>query len=154
MNDLVAQAVEKFKSHKAVIGLIGLGYAGLPLCCCFAEAGFETIGFDVDPAKIKAIEAGHSYIEHIPASRIQSIVGSGKLKATTSFDQLARCDVAIICVPTPLGEGKSPDLRHIVDTTEQIKQRLHRGQLVVLESTTYPGTTDEVVRGILDETGM
>jgi UDP-N-acetyl-D-glucosamine dehydrogenase len=154
MNELAAGAIEKFKSHKAVIGLIGLGYAGLPLCCCFAEAGFETIGFDLDPIKIKALEAGQSYIEHIPAARIQSVVSSGALKATTSFDQLARCDVAIICVPTPLGEGKSPDLRHIVDTTREIKQRLHRGQLVVLESTTYPGTTDELVRGILDETGL
>ena len=154
MNDLAARAVETFRSHKAVIGLIGLGYAGLPLCCCFAEAGFETIGFDVDPAKVKVLAAGNSYIEQIPAARVRSIVESGALKTTSSFEQLARCDAAIICVPTPLGEGKSPELRHIVNTTREIKQRLHPGQLVVLESTTYPGTTDEVIRGILDETGL
>lgn len=154
MNERAARAVANFRNHKAVVGLIGLGYAGLPLSCCFAEAGFETIGFDIDPVKIAALKAGKSYIGHIPASRIQSIVSRGILKPNSSFDELERCDTAIICVPTPLGEGKSPDLRHIVDTTREIKRWLHRGQLVVLESTTYPGTTEEVVGGILAETGL
>jgi UDP-N-acetyl-D-glucosamine dehydrogenase len=154
MNELTVRAVERFENRTAVIGLIGLGYAGLPLACCFAEAGFRTIGFDNDPVKVKALNAGQSYIQHIPASRTGKLIADGRLKATTSFDDLALCDAAIICVPTPLAEGKAPELRYVTVTTEEIRQRLHRGQLVVLESTTYPGTTDEVVRGILDETGL
>src|SRR5438477_10867422 len=111
MNELTARAIEKFETRKAVIGLIGLGYAGLQLACCFAEAGFRTIGFDNDPAKVTALNAGESYIGHIPASRISKLIAEGRLKATTSFEDLSFCDAAIICVPTPLAEGKAPELR-------------------------------------------
>src|SRR5438445_167431 len=143
--NLAQEAIRKISDRRAVIGVIGLGYAGLPLLCTFAEAGFHTIGFDIDGAKIEQLRAGRSYIAHIPAERLGRMVSAGKLEATADFDLLRNCDAAIICVPTPLGEGRSPDLRFVVDTAKEIAKRLHPGQLVVLESTTYPGTTDEVL---------
>jgi UDP-N-acetyl-D-glucosamine dehydrogenase len=154
MNELAAVAVEKFRSHRARIGVLGLGYAGLPLACCFAEAGFTTYGFDIDPAKVRELRAGRSYIGHISPLRVEALVGTGKLVPTCDFSQLAACDAAIICVPTPLGEGRVPDLSYVTDTARRVAEQLHRGQLVVLESTTYPGTTDEVLRMIFGEHGM
>jgi len=150
----VSKAVEKFKNHTARIGLIGLGYAGLPLALTFAEREFAVCGFDIDPAKTTALEAGKSYIPHIPEERIQKVVEAGRLRATSDFSELSKCDTAIICVPTPLGEGNSPDLSYVVNTAREVQKYLHRGQLVVLESTTYPGTTDEILLAIFNETGL
>jgi UDP-N-acetyl-D-glucosamine dehydrogenase len=150
----ISETIAKFKNHRARIGLIGLGYAGLPLALSFAESGFSVCGFDIDSAKTNSLAAGKSYISHIPAERIGNLVSGGRLVATSDFSELSRCDTAIICVPTPLAEGNAPDLTYVVNTAREVKRYLHRGQLVVLESTTYPGTTDEVLLGILRETGL
>ena len=154
MAGLWERAVEKFNSRRARVGVLGLGYAGLPLTCCFAEAGFETIGFDVDRTKIQKLQAGQSYIGHIPSERIARLVKDGALRATADFSALHECDAAIICVPTPLGEGQAPDLTYVVNTAKAVAAHLHRGQLVVLESTTYPGTTDEVLLPLFEPSGL
>jgi UDP-N-acetyl-D-glucosamine dehydrogenase len=154
MNELAPMAIERFQRRAATVGILGLGYAGLPLACCFAEQGFRTIGFDIDSAKVRALSEGRSYIGHLPAERIQRLVERGPFRPTSDFDRLASCDAAIICVPTPLGEGRAPDLTYVTQTAREIAKRLHRGQLVVLESTTYPGTTDEILQEILGDRGM
>lgn len=145
---------QKFKSRRARVGVLGLGYAGLPLACCFAEAGFETIGFDIDQLKIRRLAAGQSYIGHIPSERIACLLESGRLHPSSDFSLLRDCDAAIICVPTPLGEGRTPDLTYLMKTAEPVADFLDPGQLVVLESTTYPGTTDEVLLPLFDRTGL
>jgi UDP-N-acetyl-D-glucosamine dehydrogenase len=151
---LFEEARERFRNHSAKIAIIGLGYAGLPLACTFAEAGFRVVGFDIDARKVQEISAGRSYIAHIDGERINRLGASARLTATSDFSQLSTCDAAIICVPTPLAEGRVPDLHYVIDTTRAVQSHLHRGQLVVLESTTYPGTTDEVLLPILVESGM
>ncbi len=148
------RAIAKFKDRSARVGILGMGYAGLPLTCCFAEAGFETFGFDVDQAKIEQLRAGRSYIGHIPAARIDALVKSGRLRPSAEFAPLSACDAAIICVPTPLGDGRAPDLTFVVNTAKAVSEHLHPGQLVVLESTTYPGTTDEVVLPLFERSGL
>ncbi len=148
------RAIEKFNSRRARVGVLGLGYAGLPLTCCFAEAGFETIGFDVDRAKVQKLQAGESYIGHIPSARIAGLIKDGRLRASADFAPLRECDAAIICVPTPLGEGQAPDLTYVVNTGKAVAEHLHPGQLVVLESTTYPGTTDEVLLPLFKASGL
>jgi UDP-N-acetyl-D-glucosamine dehydrogenase len=147
-------AIAKLKGRSARVGVLGLGYAGLPLTCCFAEAGFETLGFDVDRAKIEQLRAGRSYIGHIPAERIVRLVESSRLRPTADFSELRQCDAAIICVPTPLGEGRTPDLTFVVNTAQAVADHLHRGELVVLESTTYPGTTDEILLPLFAGSGL
>ncbi len=142
------------QSRTARVGIIGQGYVGLPLALVFTEAGFPVIGFDVDPKKIGAIQRGESYIKHIGAERVTRAVSSGKLVGTTDFDRLAECNAIVICVPTPLGEHREPDNSYIHRTAEAISKRLRRGQLVILESTTYPGTTDEEVLPILEKSGL
>ena len=137
------QLLDRFASREAVIGVIGLGYVGLPLLLLFQEAGFQVIGFDVDSAKTEALAAGQSYIRHIGPERVNAAFQSGRATATADFDRLSECDAIIICVPTPLGEHREPDLKYVRMTAEAIQKRLKRGQLVVLESTTYPGTTRE-----------
>jgi UDP-N-acetyl-D-glucosamine dehydrogenase len=125
------------------VGVIGLGYVGLPLVLLFEEAGFPVTGFDVDATKTELLNRGETYIRHIGRERIGKAFANEKVSATTDFDRLADCDAIIICVPTPLGTHREPDLRYIRITAEQIAQRLRPGQLIVLESTTYPGTTRE-----------
>jgi len=144
----------KINEGKALIGIIGLGYVGLPLALAYAEKGFSVLGFDVDAAKVKALDRGECYISHIDGARIKKAVRAGNLKATADFARLNKPDVIIICVPTPLTAHHDPDMSYIVGTTEQIKKRLRKGQLIVLESTTYPGTTDELVRNMLEQTGL
>ena len=151
---LFEEACERFRNHSAKIGVLGLGYAGLPLACSFAEAGFRVTGFDVDARKVQEICGGRSYIAHIDPALINRLVTGGKLKATSDFARLSDCDATIVCVPTPLAEGRVPDLKYVIDTTRSVQASLHRGQLVVLESTTYPGTTEEVVLPILVESGL
>ncbi len=144
----------KIRSHEAHVGVIGQGYVGLPLALVFQEAGFPVTGFDVDPKKVEAIARGESYIRHIGPERVAAAVKSGRYAATTDFDALAKCDAIAICVPTPLGRHREPDNSFIHATAREVAKRLRHGQLVVLESTTYPGTTDEEVRPILEGTGL
>jgi len=146
--------VEKIEQRTAVVGVIGQGYVGLPLALVFCEAGFRVRGFDVDPAKIQAISRGESFIKHIGPERVAAAVRSGNYLATSDFDRLSECDALIVCVPTPLGHHREPDNSYIHSTGREIAKRLRRGQLVVLESTTYPGTTDEELRPILETSGL
>jgi UDP-N-acetyl-D-glucosamine dehydrogenase len=146
--------VEKIAAKSAVVGVIGQGYVGLPLALVFWEAGFKVLGFDVDTKKIEALGKGESYIKHVGPERVAAAIRSGGLCATSDFDRLRECDAILICVPTPLGKHREPDNSYIHTTARDIARRLRRGQLVVLESTTYPGTTDEEVLPILEESGL
>jgi len=148
-SELKEQLLRRIASKKARVGVIGLGYVGLPLVHEFSTQGFTVTGFDIDSRKVDALNAGKSYIGHIPSEKIARHIDSGKFKATTDFDKMADTDCIVICVPTPLSETKEPDLSYIEKTAESIAKRLRRGHLVVLESTTYPGTTREVVLPIL-----
>ena len=142
------------QEKRARVGVIGLGYVGLPLVTEFARNGFRGTGFEVDETKAARINSGESYIGDVPSSQIKELVETGRLQATTDFDQLKECDAIVICVPTPLRKTKEPDVSFILAAAEEIKKRLRRGQLVILESTTYPGTTDEVLLPMLQETGL
>lgn len=142
------------RQKTAVIGVIGLGYVGLPICITAGEAGFRVLGFDSDPAKPKAIARGHSYLSHIPAERIGALVAKGSFSATGDFTRLSEPDALLICVPTPLTQHLEPDLSFVIATGQQVARHLRRGQLVVLESTTYPGTTIDVLRPVLESTGL
>jgi len=148
--DLISRITEK----RAHVGVVGLGYVGLPLVTEFARNGFKATGFEVDQGKADQINAGKSYIGDVPASLLLELVGSKVLRATTDFDELKQCDAVIICVPTPLRKTKEPDVSYILAAAEEITKRLHRGQLIILESTTYPGTTDEVLLPMFEETGL
>jgi UDP-N-acetyl-D-glucosamine dehydrogenase len=139
---------------KARVGVIGLGYVGLPLVVEFAAKGLKGIGFEVDERKASQINAGSSYIGDVPSSRVSELVKTERLRATTDFKHLAECDAIIICVPTPLRKTKEPDVSYILAAAEQIQKYLRRGQLIILESTTYPGTTDEVLLPMFEETGL
>ncbi|MCX8280954.1 nucleotide sugar dehydrogenase [Phyllobacterium sp. 0TCS1.6C] len=145
---------EKLRAQQAVAGVIGLGYVGLPLAIALARSGFQVTGFDIDPGKIVEIEAGRSYIEAVSADALNTERRNRRFEATTDFDRLGACDVIVICVPTPLTKHRDPDLSFVEATCRSIASRLRSGQLVVLESTTYPGTTDEVVKPILEATGL
>ena len=134
------------------IGITGLGYVGLPLALRFAESGANVIGFDIDPQKIAQLSAGESYIRHIGAERIATAVEGGRFTATTDFACITELDAVLICVPTPLTRNREPDLSYVLNTARLIGPFLRRGALVCLESTTYPGTTDEVLREVLEET--
>jgi len=137
--------LNKIESKSATVGIIGLGYVGLPLAINFCEAGFNVIGFDLDEEKINMLLAGRSYIRHVPAEPIAAMIAKGKCQATLDFGRLAEVDCILICVPTPLTEKLEPDLSYLISTTETVQKHLRSGQLVVLESTTYPGTTDEML---------
>mgnify|MGYP000909838177 CR=1 FL=1 len=136
------------------VGVIGLGYVGLPLLREFLEKGFRAIGFDIDPAKVDSLNRGKSYIRHIPDKLIQSWVDNDRFLATTDFTKLKDVDAILICVPTPLDHHEQPDLSFVVGTCETIAKNLRKDHLVVLESTTYPGTTDEVMKPILEQSGL
>ena len=146
--------LSKIQSCETIIGIIGLGYVGLPLALAYAEKSLKVIGFDIDSKKIKTLERGECYISHIDAARVKQAVKLKKLSATSDFSRLNEPDAIIICVPTPLTPQRDPDMSYIIKTTEQIKKCLRAGQLIVLESTTYPGTTEELVKDMLEETGM
>ena len=140
----------KINLEDALVGVIGLGYVGLPLALAFAEKGFKVLGFDTDPVKIEKLERGECYIRHLDAERVSRAVAAKGLETTSDFSRLAEPDAILICVPTPLGPHKEPDMRYVESSTRSIRETLRTGQLIVLESTTYPGTTDELVRGILE----
>ena len=144
----------KLADRSARAGVIGLGYVGLPLAMAIARAGFAVTGFDIDPAKIVALDAGRSYIDAVPDAVLARESAAGRFASTTDFAGLAGCDVIVICVPTPLSAHRDPDLSYVTRTCAAIAARLRPGQLVVLESTTYPGTTDDLVRPILQATGL
>jgi UDP-N-acetyl-D-glucosamine dehydrogenase len=144
----------KIESRTACVGVIGLGYVGLPMTLTMAEKGYSVVGFDIDPSKIEALNHGRNYIQHLDGSRLTAAIASGKFHATAEFPRLKEPDVILICVPTPLTPQREPEMSFVVETSRQIRASLRPGQLVVLESTTYPGTTDELVRGILEESGL
>lgn len=145
---------KKIETRKALVGIVGLGYVGLPLAMVFCSDGFETLGFDIDNGKISSLNAGKSYIHYISSENIKTAVREKRFSATSDFPRLKEPDVIIICVPTPLDEHREPDLSFVVDTTKMIASYLRPGQLVVLESTTYPGTTDEIMLPILESSGL
>lgn len=148
-----SELLAKIKSHEAVIGIVGLGYVGLPLVLRFHEVGFRVIGFDIDPSKVDALNAGRSYIEHIPADRVAAMSWQG-FEATTDFARASEPDVLILCVPTPLNKHREPDLSFVIDTTESLVPHLRPGQLLSLESTTFPGTTDEELQPRIEKRGL
>lgn len=154
MNNLKQQLISKLKDKTARLGVVGLGYVGLPLAVEKARAGYEVIGFDVQDKKVDMVNKGENYIGDIVDSDLAVLVKSGKLKATTDFSFIKDVDTVCIAVPTPLDLYKQPDLSYVVNSTRSVAQYLHKGMLVVLESTTYPGTTEEVVKPILEESGL
>jgi len=145
---------DRIRERKARIGVIGLGYVGLPLAVEFAKKGFDVTGFDVDASKVTELNAGRSYILDVKTQDVKACVDAGRLRATADMSQLKDMDAIDICVPTPLRKTKDPDLSYVVQAVDSVKAHLKRGQLVILESTTYPGTTDEVVQPALEEGGL
>src|SRR4030042_1462731 len=137
--------IQKIGDRKILVGIIGMGYVGLPLVLRFCEQGFKVLGFDVDPKKVVALRKGTSYIKTLPSSRLLPFVKNGQFNATDHFSRLREPECILICVPTPLTEKMEPDLQYIEKTSEAIRKNLKRGQLIVLESTTYPGTTEEAI---------
>jgi UDP-N-acetyl-D-glucosamine dehydrogenase len=145
---------ERIRTRKAEIGIIGLGYVGLPEAMEFAKAGFQVTGFDIDTKRVAGVNQGASYIEDVDSREMSLLVQEGRLRATADFHTLADMDVIHICVPTPLRKTRDPDISFIVSAVDEIKQNLRKGQLIILESTTYPGTTEEVVAPTLESTGL
>jgi UDP-N-acetyl-D-glucosamine dehydrogenase len=148
------ELTELIRERRAHVGVIGLGYVGLPLSVEFAHKGFQATGFEVDEEKAAQINRGESYIGDVRTSLVKELVDARRLRATTDFSELAKCDCIIICVPTPLRKTKEPDISYILAASAEIQKHLRRGQLIILESTTYPGTTDEVLLPMLEERGM
>jgi len=146
--------LERIEAGGARIGVVGLGYVGLPFAAAAAEAGFETVGFDVEEEIAEGVRSGVSHVKDVPDARLRPLVEDDLLDATTDFDRLEELDAIFVCVPTPLSKTGDPDVSHILDATEQIARRLQAGQLVVLESTTYPGTTRELLQPKLEEGGL
>ncbi|MEO0250223.1 MAG: nucleotide sugar dehydrogenase [candidate division WOR-3 bacterium] len=151
--------IQKITQKKARVGVIGLGYVGLPLVIEFCKAGFRVTGFDIDAKKVTLLQQGKSYIKHISSARIAPLIVPSKegvqlFSATTDFSLLAEMDCILVCVPTPLNKNREPDMTYVFNTTREIARHIRKEQLVVLESTTYPGTTDEDMRSMLEESGL
>lgn len=146
--------LERIRRKEARVGVVGLGYVGLPLAVEFAEAGFTVLGIDLDPHRVSAINAGQSYIGDVPAERLRPLVEARRLMATSSYDMVSQLDTISICVPTPLGKSRDPDISYILQAADAISQRSRRGQLIVLESTTYPGSTEEIIAPRLVANGL
>ncbi len=153
-NNLASVLESKIRSHKARIGVVGLGYVGLPLVKTFLNKGFSVIGFDVDTRKIQMLNRGQSYIKHITTGELRKFLALKTFEATADFNRLPAADAILICVPTPLDAHRNPDLSYVLNTTKVIADNLRRGQLVVLESTTYPGTTDGEMLPLLEARGL
>ena len=152
-NDAWRSLIARIDDRTATVGVVGLGYVGLPVAVTFAEAGFRTVGIDFDESKIAALSAGESYLKDVPADRLAAVTGDGRLTASSAYADLQGVDAVLICVPTPLKEG-SPDLSRVVAAGEAIGAVIQRGALVVLESTTYPGTTEELLCPLLEANGL
>jgi len=148
------QLLDKISNKTAIIGIIGLGYVGLPLMLRFAEAGYKVLGFDIDPGKISMLTAGQSYIKHIPAEAIAAAVHNNLFAGTTDFSRAGEADAMIICVPTPLNKYREPDLSFVLNSTDAVVPYLRAGQIISLESTTYPGTTDEELLPRMESNGL
>ncbi|MDA0752834.1 MAG: nucleotide sugar dehydrogenase, partial [Verrucomicrobia bacterium] len=136
------------------LAVIGMGYVGLPLAVTFAESGIRVVGLDLSAEKMRMLNEGESYIEDIPSERLAHLVSAGMVRGSTDFDELAKVDCISICVPTPLSKTRDPEMSYILAATKEIAPRLRKGQTIILESTTYPGTTREVILPILEETGL
>lgn len=154
LTDNFQALARKIQDKTLTVGVVGLGYVGLPLIDAFYQAGIKSLGFDVDPRKVEALNAGKSYIEHIPSKTVQAWLDAGKMEATADLSRLSEPDAILICVPTPLNDSRDPDLKYVESTAEAIAKQLRPGQLVVLESTTYPGTTKDVILPILEKSGL
>ncbi|MGD8497242.1 MAG: nucleotide sugar dehydrogenase, partial [Gemmatimonadales bacterium] len=152
--DRAGELLARIESHDAVVGVIGLGYVGLPLAVAFAEAGLRTLGFDINADVVARINEGDSHILDVASARLAALAGAGTLEATGDFGRLEEADAIVICVPTPLSKTDDPDMSYIFAATDSVREHLRPGQLVVLESTTYPGTTREMVQPLLEETGL
>ena len=152
--DWLQRFLTRVEERSAKVGVVGMGYVGLPLSLLFAESGFSVLGFDIDPAKVEALTAGQSYIAHIPSEQIQGVLDRGLFQATTDFEQSREADALLICVPTPLNRHREPDLSFVTGTMETLAPHLRPGHLVSLESTTYPGTTEEELKPRLDDLGF
>ncbi len=152
--DIKKNLIEKIQSKTAVIGVVGLGYVGLPLAVEKAKAGYRVIGFDIQQKRVDMVNAGKNYIGDVVDEELIDLVKAGKLIATTDYSKISEVDAVAIAVPTPLDKYKQPDVSYVVSSSKSIAQYIHRGMLVVLESTTYPGTTEEIVKPILEETGL
>ena len=148
------ELLEKIKKHEAIIGVVGLGYVGLPLLMEFVEQGFKTIGFDIDDEKVDMLNQGKSYIKHISEDRITEVVKTKLFEASSDFKRIKEVDCILIAVPTPLTKYREPDLSYISGTSETIAPHIRADQLIVLESSTYPGTTEEVMKPILEKSGL
>lgn len=151
---MIDELKRRIESREAVVGVIGLGYVGLPIVLETTKSGFKTIGFDIDTSKVEQLQAGKSYIHHIPSESIQHLKETGKFEATSDYQRLAEVDAILICVPTPLNEYREPDLGAVDATADAIAETLRPGQLIILESTTYPGTTEERIRPKLEANGF
>lgn len=154
MSVLKQQLLDKINNKTAKVGVVGLGYVGLPLAVEKAHAGYQTIGFDVQDKKVNMVNEGKNYIGDVVDETLKKLVEDGSLRATTDFSFVKDVDTICICVPTPLDLYKQPDLSYVVSSTKSVAQYLHKGMLVILESTTYPGTTEEVLKPILEESGL
>jgi UDP-N-acetyl-D-glucosamine dehydrogenase len=144
----------RIERRSARLGVIGLGYVGLPLAVEFGKAGFHVVGIDVEESKIAQLKKGRSYVADVPSADVRSLVRSGRLHATTDFSALKTLDTVNICVPTPLSKQRDPDMSYVLAAAHEVARYLHRGMLVILESTTYPGTTEELILPLLQETGL
>jgi UDP-N-acetyl-D-glucosamine dehydrogenase len=154
LSPLAAQLLERLESRQALVGVVGLGYVGLPLAVEFASGGLRTMGIDMDARKVAAIERGESYIPDVPSETLAGLTSIGRLRATVDFAIVKTLDTVTICVPTPLRKTKDPDMSFVAAAVEAIAEHLHPGMLVVLESTTYPGTTEELVQPLLEQRGL
>jgi UDP-N-acetyl-D-glucosamine dehydrogenase len=154
MMKLSETLIRKIENKTAVVGVMGLGYVGLPLVREFCNSGFTVHGFDVDERKVRMLNTGKTYIEYLPGKMFQQYIKQGRFRATTDMNELRKPDAILICVPTPLDKMREPDMRYVRSTAEDISKRLRKGQLVILESTTYPGTTREIVKPILERRGL
>ncbi len=152
LSEEARRLIERLRARQATVAVIGLGYVGLPLAVAFAEGGFRVIGIDVDPHKVAAIARGESYIQDVPSRQLVAV--ADRLSATTDYAALGGADAAIICVPTPLNKTRDPDIRYVIAAGEGVAAHVHPGMLVVLESTTYPGTTEELLRPMLERSGL
>ena len=153
-SDALSSLLARIDGREATVAVVGMGYVGLPLAVVFAEAGLTVVGLDVSPARMDQINRGESYIEDVPSETVARLVAAGRLRGSTDFADLARADAVSICVPTPLGKTRDPDVSYIVTATEDIARNLRAGQVIVLESTTYPGTTREVILPALEAGGL
>jgi UDP-N-acetyl-D-glucosamine dehydrogenase len=154
MSDEQRQLLERFSDRTAVLGVVGLGYVGLPLALEMARSGYRTLGFDISERVVEGINRGESHIQDVTSESLRAFVGEGLLSATADLSRLAECDAISICVPTPLSKTKDPDLSYVVAATQAVHQTLRSGQLIILESTTYPGTTREAMLPVLEQTGL